>query len=261
MTGRFVKRLIYLTALGTLVCMAQPFFVVAETLKLCVDSRYWYPFTYEENSQARGIHVDIVKQALVNLGYSVQIAPVPRKRCIYLVQSGSIDGMISVAPTEELSGTLDFPPNATKTKESPWRIMQVDHMVVTHVDDPYEFENDINTLPVPVRIPRGESILEILKKAGLAIEEVSTDEQNFGKLERDKRGVIITTSVMAESMNKNPNFQGKFNIQATPLLSQSYHLVFNLNARLSYDDKQRIWNEIARLRDDYVFMLQIFAQY
>lgn len=245
------------------VCLVGSIFepAAAEDLNLCVDSRHWYPFTFSEQGRAKGMHVEIVRSALENLGYRVLIAPVPRRRCVRLVEKGTADGMISVAHAAELGKIMEFPSGAATDSESPWRIMQVDHMAVTHLSDPYEFENDIANLPNPVRVPQGESLIAELKNAGRFVEEARTDEQNFGKLKRDKGGTVVTTSVMAEAMNNDEGFKGVFRIQSTPLFSQSYHLAFHRGAKLSSGEMEKIWREVARLRDDYVYMLQLFARY
>ncbi|MDM8516501.1 hypothetical protein QUF76_09895, partial [Desulfobacterales bacterium HSG16] len=146
-------------------------------------------------------------------------------------------------------------------QESKWRIMQVDHMVITHMDSQYEFEGDIKTLPAPIRLPFGEALATDLEKAGLKVDMAKEARNNFRKLMRDKTGVVITTSVMAEEMNKQFEFKDKFIISPTPLASQSYFLAFSKKSEVSDDEKKKIWEEIARWRDDYLFMLQIFAQY
>ncbi len=233
----------------------------AETLKLCADGRDWYPFTYREGIQAKGLHVDIVTKALESLGYAFDIVPYPRNQCISHVQDGDMDGMISLAYDSNLARFLTYPPGAKDAAVSKWRIMQVDHVVVTYIEDDYEFEGKIETLPPPVRIPSGETITSEFQKIWPKIEKAVTDEENFYNLLQERTGVVITTSVMAETMNKNPQYRGLFKIQATPLASQSYYLVFSRTARIALEEKQRIWEEIARWRDDYVFMLQLFAQY
>ncbi len=238
-----------------------PAFCRAEPIKLGCDLRYWYPFTYEEQGKPKGMHVDIVKKALESLGYQIEMITLPRKRCIISAQNGEIDGIISIAFHPDLDKFLEFPPDVAQTKESNYRIMQIDQVVITHMDNPYEFEGDIRSLPAPVRIPRGESLLADLEKAGLKVEEANSDKQNFGKLIRDKNGVIITSSMIAENMDLDPAFKGKFKINPTPLVSESYHLAFSTKTRLSPVEKERIWREIARWRDDYVFMLQVYAQY
>lgn len=232
-----------------------------ESLKLNCSDRYWYPFLYTQDDQARGILCDIVKKAIESLKIKALIEPVPFRRAIVRARKGKVDGVIAVGFHPDLSQVLDYPPGTEKDIESPWRIMQVDHVVVSFAEDNYEFEGDLKTLPSPVRLMQGAPLVDDLSKAGIDVQEVREDVQNFLKLSRDRKGVIITTSVAAEMMNRDPRFKGKIKIHAMPVASHSYYLAFSKKSRLSPEDKERIWEEISRWRDDYIFMLQVFSQY
>ncbi len=236
-------------------------FAGAETIKLCSDARDWYPFTYEEDSQAKGMHVDIVIHALRHGGHEYEIFPYPRRRCIHYVRRGKMDGMISIAYDPVLAEFFDYPPGAQTEGVSDWRIMQVDHVVVTPASTAYEFTGDIRSIPEPVRVPAGETIMAPLRTAGLKIVEVQTDRQTFSMLIRDETGSLITTSIIAETMNEDPKYHGKFTIQPAPLTSQSYFLAFSKRSPLSQEVRQQIWEEIVTWRKDYVYMLQLFALY
>ena len=232
-----------------------------ESLSLNCSDRYWYPFLYTRNDQARGILYDIVKKAIESLKIKALIEPVPLRRAIVRARNGKVDGVVAVGFHPDLSQVLDYPPGAAKDIESPWRIMQVDHVVVSFAEDPYEFEGDLKTLPPPVRVLQGSPVIDDLSKTGIDAQEVREEVQNFLKLSRDKKGVIITTSMAAEMMNRDPRFKGRIRIHATPVASHSYYLAFAKKSRLSSEDKERIWKEISRWRDDYAFMLQVFSQY
>ncbi|MBA4368498.1 MAG: hypothetical protein C0403_12775 [Desulfobacterium sp.] len=256
-----MKKITLFFLLGLSLLFAFPIFSHADLIKLGCDYRYWYPFTYEEKGKAKGMHVDIVRKALESLGYQIEIVSLPRKRCIISAQNGEIDGIISIAFHPELTKFLEFPQDVTQIKESSGRIMQIDHVVVTYIDNPYEFKGDIRSLPIPVRIPRGESLVADLGKIGLKVEEANSDKQNFGKLIRDKIGVVITSSMIAENMDLDPAFKGKFKINPTTLASESYHLAFSAKTRLTAAEKTYIWREIEKWRNDYVFMQQVYSQY
>ncbi len=233
----------------------------AKILNFSIVERSWYPFSYVEDGIIKGMHVDIVKKALDDLGYGVDIKVLPSKRGVRYAKSGEIDGVISIAYSPEMSLVFDFPQDSGAVNESKWRIMQVDHIILTHKDIDYEYSGNIKTIPGPVRIPIGEAFATNLRKAGHVVYETRTDMQNFMMLIRDGFGSVITTSVVAERLFISPEFKGVFNIQAVPFVSQSYHLGFSKKTPLTKDEKQKIWEEIARLRDDYVYMLQLFAQY
>lgn len=239
----------------------KPLAGFSETLTLAVTERDWYPFSYRENGVTTGMHVDLVRAALVKEGFGCKILRLPSRRSIKYAETGRVDGIISIAWSKAVSGKLDFPSDAAISVESKWRIMQVDHVIVTHRDDPFEFEGDIGTIPNPIRIPLGAAFVEQLEKSGHLVYETRTDLQSFRMLERDKKGTVITTSLIAEKMFGAPEFKNRITIQAVPLFSGAYHLAFSKSAPLTDGEKKRIWDAIARLRNDYVFMLQLFAKY
>ncbi|MFO7819027.1 MAG: hypothetical protein R6V17_02215 [Halanaerobacter sp.] len=140
--------------------------------------------------------------------------------------------------------------------------MQVDNVVVTHASDDYEFDGEVANLPSPVRIIYGENILE-RKLSGIdaRIEKVKTNVQNFKKLMRDENGVLITTTVTAENMYQDSRFKGKIRIHHRPVTSLSHHLAIAEESDLTAEDKKEIWDEIAKLRKDYAYMLGLYAQY
>lgn len=232
----------------------------ARILKLTIDERNWYPFTYVENNTPMGMHVELVKKALENLDYQIEIDYLPRRRCLFSIEQGSVDAMISISYNQEISGSIDFPKDADKPGESEWRIMQVDHVVVTAINN-YEFDGKIESLPEPVRIPYGESLTTEITAKGKLTDEAKTDEQNFGKMLRDQNGCVITTTMIAEKMALDPKYSGKIYIHSIPIASLSYHLGFSKKSTLTSEEKQKIWDEIKKWRNDYVFMLQLYSQY
>ena len=253
-------RTFVMVLIGSVLLSAGTALADSKSIKLNCSEGYWYPFLYTQDNQERGLMYDIVSKALESLGIKADFEPLPIRRAIFYAQEGEADGVI-VDYHPDLAELLDYPPDADKDVESPWRIMQVDNVVVSVAEDPYEFEGDLKTLPLPVRVLRESAIIADLNNAGKVVEDVSEDIQNFQKLLRDKRGVIITTTVIAEMMDREPLFKGKIKIHATPVDSVSYYLAFSKKSSLSSEDKERIWKEIARWRDDYIFMLQMFSQY
>lgn len=231
-----------------------------ETLILCVDSRNWYPFTFTSDNVAKGIHVDTVRKAFESLGYKIMIKPYPYNRCLLNMKEGTVDGMISIAYDEDLP-YIEYPPDAVDSKESEWRIMQIDYMVVSYMDDDYRFSGEMSELPVPIRIPRGDPLMKIFQENNLEIEIGKSDKHNFLKLIRDKKGTVITASAISELMNREPELAGKFFVHPKPLSSQSFYLTFSSKTKLSSQNKQEIWDEIAKWRDDYVYMLGVYSQY
>ena len=230
-------------------------------LLLCCAARDWYPFIYMLGDEAAGMHLDIVKEAARRCGYGLKIKMYPLKRCIRMAEHSEVDGIISVAYDRQNAPCFEYPPNAPNTKESEWAIMQVDEVLVTPAESDYEFTGDIRSLPAPVRVAESVSITHYLKQAGLTVEESSAARQNLVKLVRDKTGSAVMSSVTAERLLQDEAFNGKIKISSSPLKSESYFLVFSWGSRLSPQERRKLWDEIAKVRKDYIFMLGAFSQY
>ncbi len=259
MTHRIMKIVLYsVVVFSTILTIAS---ASELNIRLNCSDRNWYPFLYTRDDQVRGILYDIVRQAMENLKINAIVEPVPFRRAIVTAQRGKTDGVLGIGYRQDLAQDLEYPLQASTDTESPWRILQLDHVVVSVTKTDYTFSGDLGTLPEPVRLLQGSPLIEDLNQAGIIPQEVREDEQNFLKLIRDREGVIITTSVAAEMMIRDLRFRGKIRIHATPVASHSYYLAFSKKSRLTTHDRMVLWKEIRRLRDDYIFMLQVFSQY
>lgn len=259
-TIRFPAFVGLLFSLGVLFYPVYPGRCQDRTLLLVVDSRSWYPFTFASNSHPSGIHVDLVSQAMHNLEIPFKIKSYPRRRAILQVQKGRADAMISIAYSPALAKYLEFPTDASSCKESSYRIGQVDFVVLTW-DKKFHFQGKFNALPEPVRIPLGDELESCLKPHRLILDFGRTDVINMCKMVRDRDGTVITTSILAEKFLQDKRFKGKFIIQPIPLLSKSYFLAFSKRTSLKSKVRERIWEEIKRLREDYIYTLQLYARY
>lgn len=234
---------------------------VSKKIVLCCEEKDRYPFLYVVDGDARGMMVDIVRKALERLGYEVKIETYPLKRCLRLAEHDKVDGIVSVEYDRNFARFLEYPPGASNDTESKWRIMQIDQVVVTSVDSDYEFNGNLRTLPQPVLVTANDPIASSLREEGLDVEEANTDRQNFAKLIRGKKGCAITTSVAVEAIEAEGHMEGLLSVQALPLKSRSYYLAFSWGAEIDEKERKKVWDEIQKLRSDYVYMLQLFARY
>lgn len=256
------KNRLVLTVLVWIICAhAGHAWSDASPLKLSLPEKNWYPFLYKSDSTSpKGLMYDIVAKALTELDIKFETTPLSVKRVVLYARTGDSDAVI-LGFRPEWDAFLDYPPQAGASIESPWRIMQVDDVLVTVASDPYEFQGRLATLPPPVRILREDPIKDRLKGLGIYTEEVKEDIQNFYKLIRDKNGGVITSSIIAEQMNRNQRFKNRIKIHSIPVSSKSYYLAFSKKSRVSQEHKTQIWKEIIRWRDDYIFMMKILSRY
>jgi polar amino acid transport system substrate-binding protein len=246
-----------ITILLSPVCMAQ------KSLRICLDNKDWYPFIYQKEGEAQGIFVELTKAALQHNKISAVFIVAPMKRCInVLAKNGEVDAVIGLPFSHELQQHLYYPKDAMQ-QTSQWRLMQVDFNLVTAKNDDYDFNGVIVEIPQPIRIAKAYvNIIEQLKKQNIQIEISKQDDSSFYKLIRDNKGSLVTSSIMALHQDENPKFSNKFIVHPEPVSSQSFYLAFFKDTGQSNTIiREKIWQNIAFLRDDYVFMLQLLSEY
>ncbi len=250
------------------ILLSWPFSVQAvKKISICTDSNFWYPFTFVQNKEAAGLHIDIIKQALEDLGYEANFNPMPWKQCLKEAKEGHVDAVATVSYTDLRSAFLNFPEGAANDKKSPFRVTQIEYRVITPLmnqkgeKNDYVFNGQLKNIPEPLYITEGYSIIESLREDGLKVEEGPSSKDNFKKLIETKNGAVIEILDVANYFNSKPEFSGKLMIQGTPLTSKSYYLAFAKKGHLSLEDEQQIWDSIAKIRDDDKVMSKFIKKY
>lgn len=236
--------------------------LLAKFITITCTDQNWYPFIYDEDGKLYGMHLDIIKDALDNLGYTYEIYPYPLRRAVDQVNMGRFDAVMAI-PYSDYYENIEFPKGAESMKESDYRIMQVDQVLVTLLSSDYKYDGESEGIPEPIRLLFGMEDLALSMDDGkMKFEFVKSDSQNFKKLLRYREGSVISTTIVAEHMFEQEEYKNHIRIHSKPVTSQSYYLAFSKEAKnLSEEDKNEIWDEIKRLREDYVYMMQIYAKY
>lgn len=235
---------------------------VASTLKICSDVNFWYPFTMVEDGKAVGIHIDMIRQAVEQLGHQVTFLPMPWRRCLKEAELGSVDGIAVASYNTERAGYLRYPGLVDGGPDRELRVANVAYVVVTAADNDYEFEGDVHTIPQPVMAPRGWSIVTELRKAGVKVDDhASGDENNLRKLLRDGQGAIVTIPEVIRELGKQPAFKGHFKVSSEPVSSRDYYLPFSRKGQVDTSLAEALWQEIKSIRDDQALMASIAAKY
>ncbi len=233
-----------------------------QTIHIVTDKAYWYPYTYSQGDQAKGIHIDLVQKALVNLNYNVRFYPKPWKRCLNDVKEGKYDAIVSASYKPDRSKYLIYPDDADKSVKSLWRITQVEYVAVTNYSSTYIFKGDIKTLPLPVRAPLGYSIVGDLRAAGISVIESPDTTDCVIQLIKSGRGSFVTPPQNAIHIQIDDRFKGKLTIHPKPIKSKSYFMGFAIkNQKISPEKMLAIWNEIARIRKDQAYMKMLFNKF
>ncbi len=242
--------------------MTTPALLQAQSITICTDRNYWYPYTYEEQNIAKGMHVDIVAKALSRLGYQPIFTPLPWKRCLQSIEVGLYNAILSASYKPERARYIHYPPDGGISKQSEWRVMQVEYVVVVSRRDPYEFDGNPATLPRPVMVPLGYSIADDLRELGIEAKTDPSTIRIMKELMQTQKGVVITPPMNAKALMDDPIISGSLRINHLPFTSKSYFLGFSkTKSNLNLPEMKRIWDEIAAVRNDQAFMAQLFQRY
>ncbi|MDM8539475.1 hypothetical protein QUF90_00165 [Desulfococcaceae bacterium HSG9] len=236
-------------------------FASAESIIICTDRANWYPFTFRDKGHSAGIHVDIVTKALVTIGYQPVFTPLAWKKCLEKTGTGSYNALVSGSYKAKRAKSLIYPPDATTALKSKWRIMQVEYVLITPAANSYKYNGDVKTLPIPVRAPLGYSIVDDLRAKGLKVITNNT-KRNLKSIDRMQKGCVITPPENAARLIKALGLGDRLKIHPKPVKSKSYFMLFSKKAtKFDPPEIQKIWDEIAKLRDDEQFMQQLFEKY
>jgi polar amino acid transport system substrate-binding protein len=233
----------------------------AQHIKIATDQNMWYPFSFEQNGVSKGLHIDIVNLALNNLGHTPTFDPLPWKRCLWITRYGEYDALVGASYKPERAEFLNYPSDASSNSKSEYRITQVEFSIITSIDNPYEFNGDVKSIPHPVRATLGYSVVDNLKKQGVFVIETPGDVNSFQMLQRDKKGCIITLPEIANMLMKQSGYQGSFHISNKPFKSKSYFLVFSKKSLVSKAQQKKIWKEIKKIREDNELMDELLRKY
>lgn len=221
----------------------------------------WFPYTYEIENESLGIHVDIVREALIALKYEFKFVPYPWKRCLTNLEFGNVEVILSASYKDQRAIYAHYPPDATTAIKSNWRIDQVEYVLLTRKDELYEFNGDFSMIPQPVNVAFGAAIGDYLREKGIEVIENVKNRGNISMLLAHRAASIAMNPLLAENFNQNSEFKGKLKIHQLPLRSKSYFLIFSKIGLLSTFERNRIWKAITQVRDNKPLMLKILNKY
>lgn len=219
-------------------------------IKICVDNSNWVPYIYQEDTNLTGLHIAIITNSLKELGIPYRFFKVPWKRCLKGLEKGTYDAVATASYNKQRNKFLIYPEDSQGNIRSEWRVGQVEYIIATHVSNPYQFSPDWKTLPKPIRVPRGYSIGQDIRKQGINIDDSAlNDMQNIKRLIREKTGSVVTLSSIIDWYKESKEDTESIKYHQQPLKSKSYFFAFSRNGSVSSNNAVVIWNKIKQDRE------------
>ena len=234
---------------------------------ICTDTNFWYPFTYLKDRKPAGLHIDIIRTALRDLGYEAQFKATAWKQCLSDAEHGLVDAIATASYRDDRAAYLNYPEGAAVDQKSPWRVSQVGYVLVTSTFDKqgkkntYHFDGNFKKVPDPVRAPIHYSVVKDLEKEGLAVQEGKNSLYNFQQLAEKRTGSVVDIEDVALYFSTQPPFANKLTIQKKRLNDKSYFLAFSKSGSVKRDASAIIWKKIAKIRDNPEKIAEFLKQY
>jgi len=234
-----------------------------QRIEACSDNSYWHPYLFVEVIKPEGLFVDILKEAGKQLGARVSVRPMSWNSCLELAQKGEVDLIAGASYSAERAGFLYYPADAASGGASAYRMAQVDYVVVTMANKPFEFTGNVRQLPQPVFVPKGYSVGNNLRSDGATVDDSSAGDMAtlLRMTAMDKGGSAVMMRASAELLADHPSFSGKLKVHPQPYLSKSYFAAFSSKGRMDAAQQKAVWSAIAAVRDDQVLMQKLMSKY
>lgn len=216
---------------------------------LCVDQT-WYPFTYLMSYRAGGVFVDIVEEAGDRLGLKVRVRPVDWGRCMEHVREGTVDAVLGISYVADRTSFLQYPMNGSEI-DTRYSLSTLDDAVVTLQSQNYEYDGNPHSLPQPVRIPNGYALVDTMRALNIEVDDSSQgDQANLIKLSTERNGSVIMLRQLAEVLADREYFDSQLHVSERAYTSVDFYLAFSVEAGLSPELRQAVWNAVRDIRED-----------
>lgn len=197
---------------------------------LHIVSSTWDPYEYEVNGEAKGIGIEITREAFRRMGYDVDIEFVPFKRALEMIQTGEADILTDVNRTTEREVFGNF------SKEP---ILISTTCLFVKVDSPITFNGDIFEMaPYKFGINRGythgSEFDDAVKNKQLIVEEAEDTDQNVVKLINDRIDILIENELVVLSTLKRLNYQSEVKTLQPPYRKKELYLMFSKKANVGF---------------------------
>ncbi len=233
---------------------------LSSTFEIHMDES-WYPYSFKKNNQFLGIHTDIIREAFKSLDYTLTFKASPWKRCLKELELGEVEAIFPASYNEGRAAFAYYPPHAASSEKSKWHMTTVKQVVATRKGTPYEFDGDISKIPQPVGAGAAAAVTDLLEENGLKTYRNHLPKAVVGMLVKKRTNSLAMSSYLTEYFNSNGEYAGKLKIHKIPIRSKPYFLIFSKKGTLSETERVKIWEAIAKVREDKKLMHSIFAKY
>lgn len=222
----------------------------AKEITMCIDPRF------AKQSELK-LYMFMMMTAVQNAGHQLTLVPMNWDECQETVRSGKYDGAVPASYNTDRAEYMVYPADAGKNPDSKWSLARINYVVVTPAELNYQYNGDPKTIPQPVMVPEGYSIVHDLGKIAptLQVKELGSDDKgNLVRLLHGEKGSVVMMDTYAEVLLERTMFRNKLKATTRGVLSKTYFMPFSRTSSLTPTQIQKIWDNIAVLKSDTKWM-------
>lgn len=227
-----------------------PLVAQAREITMCIDPR----FTKQGELK---VFSSMMYTATQMAGHNLNLVPMNWEECQETVRGGKYDGAIPASYNADRAEYMVFPNDAAKNPDSKWSVGRLNYVVVAPSSANYQYNGDPKTIPQPILIPEGYSVINDLRKIdpSLKIKEIGTDDKTnlVRLLNGSEKGSVVMMDSYADTLLDRSLFKGKLKASKA-VFSKTYYMPFSRSASLPQAEINKIWDKIFALKSDAKWM-------
>ena len=224
--------------------------VFAKDLTMCIDPRF------VKQSELK-LYMFMMTTAAQNAGHQLTLVPMNWDECQETVRGGKYDGAVPASYNADRAEYMVYPADAGKNPDSKWSLARINYVVVTPAGQNYQYNGTPKTIPQPIMVPEGYSIVHDLAKVDPSLqvkESGSDDKSNLVRLLHGEKGSVVMMDGYADLLLERTMFKGKLKATTRGVLSKTYYMPFSRTSGLPPEQIQKIWDSVTALKNDAKWM-------
>lgn len=194
--------------------------VYAEKELIHVVYTQWEPYTYQENGKDSGFEIETVRAVIQKMGFHLKFEQFPWKRCLYMMENGQADALVSALKTSEREKFLYFPDEHISVSKT---------VFFKKSGSPAEFDGSFKSLKdYTIGVISGFSYGEAFDKAAyLKKDEAKDAESLIKKILAGRNDLGAENLAVLTAAAKKIGVSGDIRFLEKPIHSQKLYVVFS----------------------------------
>lgn len=204
-------------------CLLAPLPSCAQEAALRLVTLDYPPYILNDNDQAKGPIVDIVREAFRRMGRSVTIEFFPWSRSLSMVTSGTADGLFTIKKTADRESTLRYPNEP---------LLSQDYVFFVRRDSTFRFDGDYASIAnarigVISNTSYGTRFDAAVKQGIFTNLDISYDyEHVFRMLQAGRIDIVICSHLVGLKFIRQINAADQIVVSGPPSETARSYLVF-----------------------------------